>query len=141
GTISETNSITLNTKGDNNWIRLNFSYGNVRYAEMSDLLLKFEVSEYVTITEAVSLGYIEPLTLVGAISSYQNYYFPTGYNLLSGGSSGIGSYPFIVILIKPTNIKLTSISFSSNANYVITDAKVTIDEFLNFDISLTPNNN
>ncbi|MDD3392736.1 MAG: hypothetical protein PHE54_04280, partial [Bacilli bacterium] len=89
--------------------------------------------------EAVNLGYIEPLVISGGSKS-GNYFFENSYATLSGGSSGAGYCPSLVILIKPKNYKLINVSFDSNGDYTYAQAQLAVSEFINFDISLTPNN-
>ncbi|MDD3392735.1 MAG: type II secretion system protein [Bacilli bacterium] len=139
--VSTANLVEINQKENNDWIRLYFNYGNAGNVEMSNLKLNFGDSNYVTVEEAVNLGYIEPLVLSGMIASRSDLVFPNSYNVISGESSGSGYCSGIIILIKTKTQKLTSITFDTNRELTTVQAQIQISEFLNFDISLTPNLN
>ncbi|MDD3392570.1 MAG: hypothetical protein PHE54_03440, partial [Bacilli bacterium] len=140
--ISTTNEINLNQKNTSSWLRFYFYMASVNSTfspQLSNLTLMFEDDNYVTIEEAIELGYIEPLVLLGA-SHTGNYSFENSYNLINGGSTGAGNYPKLYLLIKTKNQKLQGIKFNSNDDYLLIKARLTIQELYNFDISLTPNN-
>ncbi|MDD3392613.1 MAG: type II secretion system protein [Bacilli bacterium] len=142
GVINEENDISISPISNNNWFYLFINFGNTGIAyspQINNFKIKFTDTDYLTITEAVSLEYIEPLVLIGN-SHVGNYFFPNTYNILSGADSGIGNYPRVYILIKPKNKTLEKISFTSGGDYTLSQAQVKIQELFNFDISLTPNN-
>ena len=135
--VNLTNNVNINVKNSNNWLKLIIYFGSAGAGnEVNSLRLTFEGESAVTIQEAVNLGYIEPLVLSGCMRGGP-YYFENSFNLISGGSTGIGSYPSNNILIKPRNKKLVNITFNSAKTHPITQAKFEVQEFENFDISLS----
>ena len=128
----------IDTISSDNWIFLDFYYGNAGGIELSNMKLKFEGSDYVTFQEAVDLKYIEPLVLIGR-DAIEQFSFSNSYNLLSGGSSGMGFFPGIVIKFKP-KIKLTDFIYNSSKDTDLTQGHFGISEYRNFDISLTKTN-
>ena len=118
------------------WISFEFYYGDAGYMQISSIQLKFEGSDYITIEEAVRLKYIEPLVLTGN-NFHDNLYFPNSYQLLSGGSTGMGKFPVLDIKIKP-KVRLTDMMFASSYDLALRDGcSFSISEYRNFDISLT----
>ncbi|MDD3392650.1 MAG: type II secretion system protein [Bacilli bacterium] len=139
-TISLSNDFVVNPTNTTNWIKLLLSYGNTnKYFMVDNLKIKFNDSNYMTIAEAVDGGYIEPLVLIDS-THVSMYYLDNSFALLSGDSASSDNYASITILIKPTSHLLTNISFESSLEPTISQAYFQVSEFLNFDISLTPNN-
>lgn len=71
--------------------------------------------------DAISLGLIEPLILIGSGSDSGNYLFPNAEKILTG-TTGTGNYPTMIIFIKPIS-NITGVQFyanksaSNNPNY------------------------
>ena len=134
--VSINNKMEINKKIDS-WIRITFSYGNAGIElELSNLKIKFEDSDYLTIREAVDSGYIEPLVLLGN-NSNGNYFFENSFNIIDGLNSGLGNYSSIIIQFKIKNSYLNDIIFDMNKS-IGTAGNVTVTEFKNYDISLSP---
>ncbi|MGE5456694.1 MAG: prepilin-type N-terminal cleavage/methylation domain-containing protein [Ignavibacteriales bacterium] len=133
------NSVNVSVQDSNNWLKLYFYFGNAGAGnEVSNVKVTFEGETAVTIQEAVNLGYIEPLVLLGDARSGTGYFFENSFNIISGGTSGLGTYASISVLMKPKNKKLLNISFASAKEHAIVNAKFNVYEFNNYDISLTP---
>jgi prepilin-type N-terminal cleavage/methylation domain-containing protein len=132
------NNINIDVENNSNWIRLYLYFGNMNQVSLDNFKITFLDEEAVTVRQAVELGYIEPLALIGSVSSGATYFFENVYNIIEGTSTGIGNYPSTYLLIKPKNKKLVNISFDSTKKAEITAiASITIEELRNFDISLT----
>lgn len=135
--VNYNNTINLNTD-PNNWIKLYINYGDGGTGiEITNLKVKFQGTEAITIKEAVDQKYIEPLVLIGMRKS-GNYFFENTYNLLIEGNSGKGNYPGVYIMMKPKNMKIEQIYFDSNKQTTTTTkGSINIYQYANFDISLT----
>lgn len=81
---------------------------------------------------------MEPLVISGTFVN-PAYQLANSYQLLSGGSSGLGNYIRHRIIFKPkkrlasVSMKINKIPTSTSAN-----ASVTIYEYRDFDMSLAP---
>ena len=138
GAINYVNSVEINPINYNNWISIYYNFGSAGSSEeINNLHLWFANEGSVTIQEAANLGYIEKLVISGGLTT-GNYFFTNSFNILSGGSTGYGAVPSLHILIKPKNKKLEKITYNSNRAPLITQARMEIHEFNNFDISITP---
>ena len=132
------NQIQIEPSNSTNWLKMILGYGNISTGgEISNFKIQLENTNLMSIQEAVEQGYIEPLVLIGTTSRSKNYFFENSYNLLSSGIVKGGMYPGIILLIKPKNYKVTTISFNSDKKTSITDGNIQIEEFINFDLSLT----
>lgn len=92
-----------------------------------------------TVLEAVLQGVIEPLSLIGEVydARFLNFSWPTLFSLMQGGSTGVANYPEAFILIKPKGYVIEGVSFNSNVAPSIVYAHFSVEEFYNFDISLS----
>ncbi len=123
GAVNYQNTVSINPENKNNWVRIMFNFGSSSAGqEINSLYLKFNEREAVSVNEAVSLGYIEPLVISGGLTTGV-YFFENTFNVLSGGSSGLGTVPSLNILIKPRDLKLEMVSFNSAKEPLITQAR------------------
>jgi len=138
GSINYVNSVIINPNSNNNWLRIYYNFGSAGSGEeVNNLYLWFANEGAVTIQEAANLGYIENLVISGGLTT-GNYFFTNSFNILSGGSTGPGVVPSLHILIKPKNKKLERITYNSARAPLITQARMEVHEFNNFDISIIP---
>ncbi|MDD3392028.1 MAG: type II secretion system protein [Bacilli bacterium] len=141
--VNVNNNINATPNNNSDWLNITLRFGSTNQTlspMVENFKIKFVGKEATTVEEAVNLGYIEPLVLIGYIAS-GDYFFPNTYNILSGESSGIGNYPMATILIKPNDQLFEGLIFTSGGSYPLSQASIIVKEYLNFDISLTPNTN
>ena len=135
--VYETNTYTLNADR-NDWIRFYFGFGNAgAEIELSNLRVKFEGDDFITIKEAVDKGYIEPLVLTRQNSTY-NYFYPNSHNLIYGESTGKAIYSSVLIIIKPKNKVLEQFTINASRILPTSYGNITVSQMKNFDISLSP---
>lgn len=135
--VYETNTYTLNADR-NDWIRFYFGFGNAgAEIELSNLRVKFEGDDFITIKEAVDKGYIEPLVLTGHNSTY-NYFYPNSHNLIYGESTGKAIYSSVLIIIKPKNKVLEQFTINVSRILPTSYGNITVSQMKNYDISLSP---
>ncbi len=133
------NSKNINPSSLNTWIKvsISFSWAGGDIHEISNFKLKFQDEQPVTVSEAVNLGYIAPLIVSGHDSTI-NYCFHNSFDIIGGSPiDGNGRNPNITLIFKQKNKLLETVSFNSKTTPDITKAGYTIDEFKNFDISIT----
>ncbi|MDD3392466.1 MAG: type II secretion system protein [Bacilli bacterium] len=138
--VDLTNDVSINPIDSTNWLKIMISFHNYGSPiQISNLMLAIN-GETMTIADAVDGGLIEPLVLIDS-SHYNKYYFQNSFSLLSGETVNSDRYGIINILIKQKGNKVEGISFNSNVSSSSSGTSLVIAEFLNFDISLTPNTN
>lgn len=121
------------------WLHVYFYLGNAGHGyELSNLKLTFEDGKVATFADAVKDGYVEPLVISGSFGNLIHH-FENSYRLLSGGSSGLGDWTGHRIMFKPKK-KLTNLSVKINKIPTSTaaNASITIYEYRDFDMSLSP---
>lgn len=140
---SSTNLIAGNqyiefTKRKDSWIRFNFNH----YAGViSNFKIHYEDGTSESIRESVDNNKIEPLVIISGnphTSSTSYYYTNTVGIIETGGSTGtnVGS-AMLNILFKPKQ-NIVGVSFDLSHNFSGNYNSIYINEYKNFDLSITP---
>ena len=98
---------------DIGWLTLRIYGGNLM-TSFSVGSLKLQINgSFHWCADAISLGLIEPLILIGSGSnSSGNYLFPNAEKILTG-TTGTGNFPMMIIFIKPIS-NITGVQFYAN---------------------------
>jgi hypothetical protein len=97
---------------DIGWLALHIEGGGVT-TSFSVGSLKLQINgSFHWCADAISLGLIEPLILIGSGSENGNYLFPNAEKILTG-TTGTGDFPMMIIFIKPIS-NITGVQFYAN---------------------------
>ncbi len=107
--------------------------------ELSNLKLKFADGYIGSIKSSIAAGYIEPLvTVSNHLSHASTLFFPNTIDIINtGGKTGVASYPTLDIKVKPKKSRLVSVIMTSAKNIVDSIDGLVVEEYRNFDMSIT----
>ncbi|MDD2181619.1 MAG: prepilin-type N-terminal cleavage/methylation domain-containing protein [Bacilli bacterium] len=133
--------LTSSPDDNRNWLLLHFNNSSSTSSlELSNFKLKFLDGYIGHITDAINKGYIEPMAIVysSAYTTRPAALYPTVIDIINdNGKTGIGSYPTLIIHIKPKKSELTSL-FVTSSRDSSGGGGLRIYELRNFDMSTTP---